>query len=77
MDEEVMKNQERRKSRDFFSVSGVIFVLFGFVVVVAFVCLLAYFILLCFMGGCNRDGNMGDPEVNRIGVHDVKSLNIK
>ena len=72
---QVMGRQERRRSRDF-SVSGVEFcsvLVYWFVVVVvvflAFVGLLAYFVLFSVMGGCNRDGgDIGGCKVNRIGV---------
>lgn len=49
---------------------------FVFIFALVFICLLAVFVLLSFMGECNRGGIWGNLEVNRIGVHDVKPSKI-
>lgn len=46
----------------------------SFLFALAFVCSLAYFVMLSFLGGCNRDEAViwGCREVNRGGMHGVK-----
>lgn len=73
-----MARQERRRSRDF-AVLGVVLFCYGIFGIFLFLfCLLSYFVLFSFVGGCNRDDGdiWEDWEVKRIEVH-VKAPKIQ